>query len=94
MDMLINFLVAAIGAGTPLLFGTLGEIITEKTGHLNLGVEGIMLVGADTAFVEMFFQCITVFAAHGEDVFQQQHGAHCIPRPCAEKAQGCQWRLG
>lgn len=51
MDMLINFLVAAIGAGTPLLFGTLGEIITEKTGHLNLGVEGMMAIGACAGFM-------------------------------------------
>ena len=41
MDMIIKFLVAAVGAGTPLLFGTVGEILTEKTGHLNLGVEGM-----------------------------------------------------
>ena len=38
-------LVAAVLAGTPLLFGTLGEILTEKSGNLNLGVEGIMFMG-------------------------------------------------
>ena len=46
MDMFIKFLVAAVGAGTPLLFGTVGEILTEKVGHLNLGVEGMMAIGA------------------------------------------------
>jgi general nucleoside transport system permease protein len=51
MEMFLNFLVAAIGAGTPLLFGTLGEIITEKTGHLNLGVEGMMAIGACAGFM-------------------------------------------
>ena len=45
MDSLINLLVAAVLAGTPLLFGTLGEILTEKSGNLNLGVEGIMFMG-------------------------------------------------
>lgn len=51
MGMLIKFLVAAVGAGTPLLFGTTGEILTEKTGHLNLGVEGMMSIGACIGFM-------------------------------------------
>lgn len=51
MDMFIKFLVAAVGAGTPLLFGTVGEILTEKVGHLNLGVEGMMSVGACAGFM-------------------------------------------
>ncbi len=46
MEFIINFLVAAVAAGTPLLFGTLGEIMNEKVGHLNLGVEGMMSIGA------------------------------------------------
>jgi simple sugar transport system permease protein len=45
------FLTAAIVAGTPILFATLGEIITEKAGNLNLGVEGMMLMGAVIGFV-------------------------------------------
>lgn len=45
MDKWIPFLIAAVAAGTPLLFGTLGEILTEKTGNLNLGVEGMMYMG-------------------------------------------------
>lgn len=48
--MLINFLFAAIKAGTPLLFGTTGEIITQKSGHMNLGVEGMMFMGAFLGF--------------------------------------------
>ncbi|MBN2853126.1 MAG: ABC transporter permease [Clostridia bacterium] len=47
-------LIAAIQAGTPLLLATLGETITEKAGHLNLGVEGMMLVGAVMGFVTAF----------------------------------------
>lgn len=44
------FLHAAIIAGIPLLLATLGETITEKAGHLNLGVEGMMLLGAVAGF--------------------------------------------
>lgn len=51
MDLFIKFLVAAIGAGTPLLFGTVGEIMNEKVGHLNLGVEGMMAIGACAGFM-------------------------------------------
>ena len=40
------FLAAAIPAGMPLLYGTLGEILTEKGGNLNLGVEGAHVHGA------------------------------------------------
>ena len=45
------FLAAAIVAGTPLLFATVGELITEKSGSINLGVEGMMLMGACIGFV-------------------------------------------
>ena len=37
-EYLVSFLYATVLAGTPLLFGTLGEILTEKSGNLNLGV--------------------------------------------------------
>ncbi len=48
--MLLNFLFASIKAGVPLLFGTTGEIVTEKSGSLNLGVEGMMYMGAFMGF--------------------------------------------
>ncbi|MDR1815395.1 MAG: ABC transporter permease [Clostridiales Family XIII bacterium] len=48
------FLAAAIVAAMPLLFATLGELITEKSGSLNLGVEGMMLMGAVTGFIVAF----------------------------------------
>ena len=35
-EIVIKFLVAAVLAGTPFLFGTVGEILSEKVGHLNL----------------------------------------------------------
>jgi simple sugar transport system permease protein len=46
-----SFLAAAIVAATPLLFATVGELIMEKSGSLNLGVEGMMLMGAIAGFV-------------------------------------------
>jgi len=42
---LIGFLQASIANGVPLLFGTSGEILTQKSGNLNLGVEGLMYMG-------------------------------------------------
>ena len=50
MITIINFLFAAIKASTPLILGTTGEIITEKSGSLNLGVEGMMAMGAVGGF--------------------------------------------
>ncbi len=51
MDLLISVLRRAIVAGTPLLLGTLGEIIAERSGILNLGVEGMLAMGAVSAFI-------------------------------------------
>ena len=42
---MISFLIGAIALATVFLFGCVGEIITEKAGHLNLGIPGIMCVG-------------------------------------------------
>jgi general nucleoside transport system permease protein len=47
---LVNLLAAGVARGTPILFATLGEIHAERAGVLNLGVEGMMLVGAMTGF--------------------------------------------
>jgi simple sugar transport system permease protein len=49
-DNLIPILAATIAAGTPLVFAALGELVTEKSGVLNLGVEGMMLIGAIAGF--------------------------------------------
>ena len=43
--MLASFIHRAVMQGVPLLFGSTGEIITEKSGNLNLGIPGIMYVG-------------------------------------------------
>ena len=48
---LISLFAAAITAGTPLLLAAQGELLTERAGILNLGVEGMMLVGAVAGFI-------------------------------------------
>ena len=62
VNLFIALVVAAITYGTPLLFGTLGEVLTEKSGSLNLGVEGIMFMGG----------AIAVSYTH-LDVYKRQH---------------------
>lgn len=49
--LVISVLNRTIASGTPLLLGTLGEITTERSGVLNLGVEGMMAMGAVTGFL-------------------------------------------
>jgi simple sugar transport system permease protein len=49
------FLAATVVAATPLLFATLGELLTEKSGSLNLGVEGMMLMGAVIGFMGVLY---------------------------------------
>ena len=44
--MIATIIQRAVMQGTPLLLGSTGEILTEKSGHLNLGIPGIMYVGA------------------------------------------------
>ena len=51
MEILISTLLTIITAATPLLFAALGEMVTEKSGVLNLGVEGMMLMGAIAGFI-------------------------------------------
>jgi simple sugar transport system permease protein len=43
-------LATAVTAGTPILYAALGELVTERSGTLNLGMEGIMLIGAVSGF--------------------------------------------
>ena len=52
--MIIQFICRAILLGVPLLYGSTGEIVTEKSGHLNLGIPGIMYVGAISGVVGSF----------------------------------------
>jgi len=51
VETLVAILVATLRAGTPLVFAALGELVTEKSGVLNLGIEGMMLIGAVAGFI-------------------------------------------
>lgn len=50
IEVIVSILGVALIAGTSLVYATIGEIITERSGILNLGVEGIMIMGAVTGF--------------------------------------------
>lgn len=55
MTQIITLLQAAVVFGTVIMFGSLGEILTEKAGNLNLGVPGIMYLGGIASLVGVFF---------------------------------------
>jgi ABC-type uncharacterized transport system permease subunit len=50
-SMVLSIIIATLVAGTPLVYAALGELVTEKSGVLNLGVEGMMLIGAIVGFI-------------------------------------------
>src|SRR3989344_3381871 len=60
LDILVNpaFWIATLRVATPLILGTLGVLLCERAGVLNLGIEGIMVAGAFTGW-------LTVYAGHG-----------------------------
>jgi len=54
MDSIAFLLAGTLAAATPLLFAAMGEVVVEKSGVLNLGIEGMMASGAAAAFVVVF----------------------------------------
>jgi general nucleoside transport system permease protein len=55
MSFWIDVAASGVAAGTPLVVAGLGELVCERSGVMNLGVEGMMLVGAATGFVAAYF---------------------------------------
>ena len=55
MSVIIIFLQKAIAQGMGMLYGALGEIVTEKSGNLNLGVPGVMYMGGIAGLMGAFF---------------------------------------
>lgn len=53
-SVLMLTVIAAIGLGTPIVYATVGEILTERSGILNLGVQGMMMIGAVMGFWATF----------------------------------------
>lgn len=54
MDSVISLIQAAVVFGTVIMFGCIGEILSEKAGNLNLGVPGIMYIGAIASLASVF----------------------------------------
>jgi len=54
-DVIVSVAHRTLIAGTPLLLGTIGEVICERSGILNLGVEGVMAIGAVAAFIVTYY---------------------------------------
>lgn len=54
INVLLSFFPRAVGQSIPLLYGCTGEIITEKSGNLNLGIPGVMYVGAISGVIGSF----------------------------------------
>ena len=52
---IVSFIPRAVMQGVPLLYGSTGEILTEKSGNLNLGIPGVMYVGAISGVIGSFF---------------------------------------
>ena len=55
VDQIVQLIQSAIQFGTVILFGAMGEILTEKSGNLNLGVPGIMYLGGIAGLAASFF---------------------------------------
>ena len=51
VSFLVGLLSAAVRMAAPIIFATMGEVLTERSGVLNLGIEGIMLMGAVSGFL-------------------------------------------
>ncbi|HEY0291603.1 MAG TPA: ABC transporter permease [Hansschlegelia sp.] len=54
MDLVLSILLGVVVAATPLAFAAIGELVTERSGVLNLGVEGMMIIGAISAFAATY----------------------------------------
>lgn len=54
VELWVSILAVTVRSGTSLLYATLGEVLTERSGILNLGVEGVMIMGAVTGFAATY----------------------------------------
>ena len=59
MNQFLDYLLTAIPLGMTFLYGCTGEILTEKSGHLNLGIPGIMCIGGSCGCLALKFMCDT-----------------------------------
>ena len=92
MEFFIQVLIATVGMGTPLLFATLGGVISERAGVINLGMEGLMLVGALVAFVVMLntgsYLYAVIAATIASGLVSMLHGFVCLMLRANQIASG------
>ena len=69
LTFIIDALVTVVGVTTPILLAATGELVVEKSGVLNLGIEGMMLIGAVTGFA--------VTLTYGADLGDWRRGSAC-----------------
>ena len=55
LEIVASFFRQAVIQGIPLLYGSTGEILTEKSGNLNLGIPGIMYIGGIMGVIGAYF---------------------------------------
>lgn len=86
MDSVISWLQVAVAFGTVIMFGCMGEILTERSGNLNLGVPGLMYFGGIASLTGVFLYQNAVQAAikKGIEAFTAAGGAAdgCSQRAC------------
>lgn len=75
IEQIVTLLSSAVAFGTVIMFGSLGEILTEKSGHLNLGVPGIMYMGGIGGLLGAFFY--------------ELYAPNPVPLVCMLAALGC-----
>ena len=78
-SLVVVVLASGVAYGTPLLYAALGELLAERSGVLNLGVEGMMLVGAVMGFWAV----------------QRLHfgaGSRSLPRSASRRSRERRWR--
>ena len=87
-DIIISVAQRTLIAGTPLLLGTLGEVICERSGILNLGVEGVMAIGAVFGALNTMYSAVAARAREiatmralgfgGGSVILSSCSSHCL----------------
>jgi simple sugar transport system permease protein len=88
----VSFWAAATRIATPLIFGTLGELICERAGVLNLGIEGIMTAGAMAGWMAVYqgadLWAGVLFAAAIGMIFGLIHGLFTVPLGLSQHVTG------
>ena len=79
VGVITSFIHNIVLLNIPLLYGTVGEIVVEKSGSLNLGVEGIMAVGAIFGYI---CGCYANSLAVAVIMGTAETGSFCQPKTC------------